>query len=457
MRFRARLIVTATAVTALTLGGAFTVVASVFNRLQRTQLDEALLAVARNEATEAPANGYRFSNRPGPAANDVGPLTKYGVIYDEHGAAIAATEPFDPSPPRLADLLHPPGRCFDFTFSNEHLRGVFVPIPGNGGRQVLLATSREDLDGDEAFLFRAMMVTFAAAVAWAGAVATWMVRQQTRAQERIADVARRVAAGDLSARVAPTSTATEIDQLGRDVDDMIEQLSGLMASQERFIANAAHELQSPIAVLYGELQQALRKPRDNEGYQAAIAHATEAARRLKVLAQALLSLARARQDAEPLAPVVMGEVTTEVSRAHEASAKAKNIAFDVRVDTSMALGRRRDIERLLGNLVENAVRHAPEGGKVEIAVRQKNASIEIAVADDGPGIAAEDRPRIFEPFFRSPSARAAAPGGAGLGLAIAREIARAHGGDLRLATDVEKHRTVFVATVAAAPAENAAG
>jgi two-component system OmpR family sensor kinase len=449
MKFRARLIVTATAVTALTLGGAFTVVASVFNRVQRTQLDEALLTVARDEAAEAPANGYRFSNRPGPAANDVGPLTKYGVIYDERGAAIAATEPFDPSPPRLSDLLRPPGRCFDFTFKDEHLRGVFVPIPGNGGRQVLLATSREDLDGDEMFLFRAMLVTFAAAVAWAGAVATWVVRQQTRAQEKITDVARRVAAGDLSARVAPKSTATEIDQLGRDVDDMIEQLSGLMALQKRFIANAAHELQSPIAVLYGELQQALRKPRDNEGYRAAIGHATEAAQRLKVLAQDLLSLARARQDTEPLAPVDMGEVIAEVSRAHEAVAKAKNIAIDVRLEASTALGRRRDMERLLGNLVENAVRHAPEGGRVEIAVRKQDALIEIAVADDGPGIAEEDRERIFEPFYRSPSARAAAPGGAGLGLAIAREIARAHGGDLRLAAGPEHTQTVFVATVTA--------
>ena len=113
-----------------------------------------------------------------------------------------------------------------------------------------------------------MELVFIVAVAWTVGVATWMVRMLTRNQRRIAEVVRRVAAGDLSARVGALEASGDEARLVRDLDDMIERLSNLFSAQRVFIAHAAHELRSPLTALYGELALALRRSRDAEEYRA---------------------------------------------------------------------------------------------------------------------------------------------------------------------------------------------
>lgn len=434
MKLRGRMTGAVAAVTALTLGGAFAGVSTTFNRLQRAQLDEALRSVAQAEALEAPGNGFSFSDGPGPAANDVGPLTKYGVVYDERGAPLGATPPFDRAPPRFEALRHPDHACFDFAFEQQRLRGVLVPVPGHPGKRLLLAASREDLDGDERFLFRAMVVAFLVAVAWAAAVAAWAARRLTRDHAAIAGVARRVAAGDLGARVATRSRDEEVAQLGRDVDDMIEKLASLMSAQKRFLAHAAHELRSPLAQHNGELQQALRKERDAAGYKEAIAEALDAGRRLQSLADDLLTLARAGASREPPVPVDLAAVVREATKLVERCAAPKKVSVALEGRAGWVLGRPNDLTRMLRNLLENAVAHSPPGGIVRVACRRRSSRLELEVSDDGPGVPEEDRERVFEPFFRGPAASAGAEG-TGLGLGIARDIARHHGGDVMLGAD----------------------
>lgn len=430
MKLRGRMTRTVAVVTALTLGGAFAGVSTTFNGLQRTQLDDALRSIALSEAAEAPGNGFSFSDGPGPAANDVGPLTKYGVIYDERGVPLGATPPFDRAPPRLEALRHPVHACFDFTFEQQHLRGVLVPVPGHPGKRLLLAASREDLDGDERFLFRAMIVTFLVAVAWAAAVAAWAARRLTRDHAAIAEVARRVSAGDLEARVATRSRDAEVAQLGRDIDGMIEKLSSLMSAQQRFIAHAAHELRSPLAQHNGELQQALRKERDAAGYKESIAEALDAGRRLQALADDLLTLARVGASRDPLEPVDLAPVVREATKLVETRAAAKEVTIAFEGEAGTVLGRPNDLTRMLRNLLENAVAHSPTGGTVRVTGRVSPPQIE--VSDEGGGVSEEDRERIFEPFFRGPSASSMSEG-TGLGLGISRDIARHHGGDIALA------------------------
>ena len=127
--------------------------------------------------------------------------------------------------------------------------------------------------------------------------------------------------------------------------------------------------------------------------------------------------------------------------------------FTVEGGAVTVFARRLDLERMVRNLLENAVRHSPEGGEVRITIDDAEATVSIAVADDGPGVPESERPRIFEPFFRSGAARTDASG-SGLGLPIAREVARAHGGDVVLAEDAGPGRTSgarFVATVSRLP------
>jgi two-component system OmpR family sensor kinase len=454
MSFRRRFVVAVSAMTMVTLGGAFAAVSMAVNRAQERQLDDALRAEAKEEAREASALGgheLAISDRPGPAANDVGPLTKYGAIYAVDGRVLAATPTFHGSPPPLASLRREPGRCFDLWFGGEHLRGMLVPIPGHPETRLLLAAPRTDLDGDEAFLARAMLVVFALAVGWTVLVTSWIVRRLTREHQAIAQVARRVAAGDLSARVATPTADPEIAQLARDVDDMIERLGVLVTSQQRFIAHAAHELRSPLTTLYGELSLALRKERDGASYRRTIEEALDSSRRLKLLAEDLLTLARlgtaADEPDERFGVLARIDAAVEMVRLE---ASERGVRMEVGGEDASVTGRSRDVERMVRNVLENAILHSPAGGRVEIRTNVGD-TVEIAVSDEGPGVPEAERERIFEPFYRGARERADDARGAGLGLVIAREIARAHGGDVLLDEAARGARFVLRLPITAVP------
>jgi len=434
LRLRQKLIRSVTLVTAVSLAGAFVGVSALFDYSQRKSFDDALLRVARTESHEAPQYDFRFSPRPGPASSDVGPLRDFGVIYGEDQRVLAATAPFDRSPPSLHSLRFELGRPFDFWFEGLHLRAVLVRIPRAPGKLVLIASSRETLDATSSFLHRAMFVAFALSVAWSTVLVVWMVRRQTVHHENIAAVARRVASGDFAARITTHASDIEEAQLGRDIDHMIDQLAALVNSQLRFTANAAHELRSPIAAVYGELQQTLRKPRDAAGYRAGIERALQGAQRLKQLADDLLTLVRPASQEETVTTDVRQLVESALTPLESVAAErgVRIDLDDLRISASVS-GRQRDLERMLRNLVENALLHAGPAGAVKLSGSVSERELEIRVNDDGPGVAVDERERIFDAFYRAAASRARAPNGSGLGLAIAREIARAHRGDITLA------------------------
>jgi len=442
-----------TLVTALTIGGAFAGVSYAFNRLQRDQLDAALLILAREEAAHAAANHFSFTENPGPQANNVGPLSKHGVIYDEGGRALAATAPFDVEAPVLAWLAHRHGVGFDVRApGGEHLRAVLVPLPGAEDKTLLLATSREDLDGDEHFLFRAMLVAFVVALAWAAAVASWSAGMLTRDHGAIASAARRVAGGDLDARVSIRARDRETAQLGDDINAMIQRLASAIGTQQRFLAHAAHELRSPLTKLYGELQQALRKERDTDGYRKAISEALEATRRLNVLAEQLLALVRTTRapkgEDEPASIEAIVRSAVELTTG---AANAHSVSVEVAGQDALVVGRPDDLVRMVRNLVENAIQHSPWAGRVAVGWRVED-DVVLTVRDEGSGVSAADRERIFEPFVRGGRGPGDA-GGAGLGLSIAREIALAHGGSVSVAEADGPPGAVFRVTLPRAIAE----
>jgi two-component system heavy metal sensor histidine kinase CusS len=297
----------------------------------------------------------------------------------------------------------------------------------------MLAAPRLDLDSDAAFLTRAMEIVFVVAVAWAALIATWIVQRLTRGHAEVTRVARRVADGDLSARVVVDVGEPEQAQLAQDVNQMIERLSALLRAQEEFVTHAAHELRSPMTTLYGELAHALRRARDSEQYRVAIEAALESTQRLRELAESLLTLARidaARE--EPLERVALDDVLARAVRAVHGAAVGREIVLDVEAAPYTVRGRARDLERLFCNLLENAIRHSPPRETVRVAADDDGTTVQVRVIDRGPGVPVADRDRIFDPFYRSPAAYGT--DGHGLGLAIARKIAHAHHGDLTLAS-----------------------
>ena len=453
MKFRTRLVLTLSALTAVTVAAAFGTASFVVEHSEERQLDEALRAEAHLEAGElASQRGHlHVNNRGGPAADDIGRLKKFAVIYGDDGRVVDITSTFASGAPPYDSVTHPPGLAFNFWYGSEHLRGVFVAMPEHDQQVLLLAAPRSDMERDNDFLRRVMLVAALLSIGCTVLVTWRVVRRLTRGHEEIAEAARKVAAGDLGARVALTAGDDEVVQLARDVDEMVRRLAILVEGQQRFVAHAAHELRTPLTALYGELQLALRRSRSAEEYRAAIEEALDSARRLKLLAEDLLALARIGSEREaPHTPVALDEVAKNAATwvAQEASRRRVDLTIDA--DGSMVLGHAIDLERLLRNLLDNAVRHCREGGNVRVQAKSEGDVVLLSVVDDGPGVPPEDRERIFDPFFRAASERRR-DDGSGLGLAIVREIARVHGGDVSVEDGPGDKSARFLATLPAAP------
>lgn len=429
MTFRFRTALVVLVLTAVTMGGAFAVVWERFVESQRRQLDVALLEVARREASEAEAGDLRFTDAPGPSANAVGPLPKYGVIYTLTGRPVSTTPNWTaetaPPMPRLVPL----DQGFDFEQDGQPLRGVLVAVPGSTMR-VLLATPRDDLEDDARILARAMTIAFAVGCVWAGIVAFGVATRLTREHSLVGSVARRVANGDTSARVAFRSSDRDLRQLADDLNTMIERLVGLLAVQDRFIAHAAHELRTPLTALRIELEHALRTATDRSDYESAVKGALESARRLSDLAEDLLSLARAKSAPAQAVEVDLAEPLAEAIGEVAPLGRSRDVFIENDAAGGLVLGDRRGLARLFRNVLENAIRYSPPATRVRVSVARSDEGTEVNIRDEGPGIDESDVERIFEPFARG--ARRGDAQGTGLGLTIARELARSFGGDLRV-------------------------
>jgi two-component system OmpR family sensor kinase len=433
--FRGRLVLATTLLTLVTLGGAFVAVYEAVNLSHQRRLDRVLLAEARREASQIAlqAPDFVISELPGPAVNDVGPLPKHGALVEGLDVKVA-TPNFASTALDVMRSQPRPGSGFDFWHDGVHLRGVMVEVPGLSDTRLILAISRTDLDGDATFLVHAMRLVFLVALAWTTLVAWAIVRRLTRVHQRIAQVVHRVAAGNLSTRVAPGGAPDELAEMGRDIDELIDRLSALVRSQQQFIAHAAHELRSPLTTLYGELSLALRRDRTKEEYQRAVEDALESARRLKLLAEDLLALARiGTTPVRATDRVMVEEVLNEARTGVRAELEGRGVTVRITETKATVPGRKSDLVRLFRNLFENAARHSPPGGVIEVTSVDSDGAVKITVSDQGPGVAAQDRELIFEPFYRAAEARAGEHQGAGLGLPIARHLASMSGGSLELA------------------------
>jgi len=453
MKFRERLVLAASLTSLVGLGVGFTSVYAQVNSEHEREVDRVLGVKSREEADEiARAQvGAQLPDDPDLEAEDIGHLHKYAVLYHPGGAVRARSALIGEHAPALEGLSGRAAQPFDLRIGESHVRAVLLPVPGRPGEQLLYGVSRDPLDADAALLARVMTLTFSGVVIWIVAMTWWITNRMTREHAAIAAVARRVAAGDLTARVGRSAPHEDIARLGRDVDAMIEQLSALVKAQRNFVSYAAHELRSPLTAAYGELSNALRKDRPADDYREAIVCALEATRHMKVLAEDLLVLARTTDpSASGVAKPVSLSSTARVAIGQLArTLEARSVRIELEGDASVPTANERDLQRLMLNLLDNAAKHSPDGGTVRVRVTEESApaAIELVVEDEGPGVASGDAERIFEPFFRG---ERASEEGSGLGLSIVRAIARAHGGEVLVdARSAERAGARFVVRFAA--------
>ena len=261
----------------------------------------------------------------------------------------------------------------------------------------------------------------------------WLVAGRAlRGLQQITAAARGVSQDNLDQRIAFEGPRDELKELADTFDAMLERLSGAFASQRRFVANASHELRTPLTVIRTELDVTLADPNATAAELRTMAETVrEATLATERLIQALLTLARSEGGITRRDPVDLSDVA-RLALEHT-SRDAQSARLDVATDLNAApvRGDRRLLERLVANLVENAVGHNRPGGRISVSTSTRNGHSVVEVVNDGDTLDPATLPRLLEPFQRID--RGARSDGAGLGLSIVRSVAHAHGGSIALA------------------------
>jgi heavy metal sensor kinase len=285
---------------------------------------------------------------------------------------------------------------------------------------------------------RQLLVALPAALLCAALGGYWLAARALRPVDDITRTARAITAEDLQRRIDYHGPPDEIGRLALTIDHMLARLEAGFDRERRFSADAAHELRTPLAALKGRIEVTLGQPRTAAAYVETLRDLEAQVDRLARLGNDLLLLSRLPHDPSPRAAekIRLSDFLPAVLDVITPLAEAKAITLDLDVPRGVAIdGRPELLTRLLLNLLDNAIRHTPPGGRIAVRVAHEPQTIAIAVSDSGPGIAAEHLPYLFERFYRVDDDRSRDSAdnglsGSGLGLALAREIALAHGGDL---------------------------
>jgi signal transduction histidine kinase len=354
-------------------------------------------------------------------ASDDGTVTQ---VVDAHGQVVAATAGVrEPLP--VAGF-----RAGTRTIGEQRVVARPARTP-TGPVTVYVATSLEPVDDAVSRLGRALALGGPLLVLFVG-LTTWVVvGRALRPVELIRAQVAEISDRSLGRRVPVPSVNDEIRRLATTMNTMLGRVEAGVDRQRRFVADASHELQTPLASFRTDLEVALAHPEVTDwpttgGDLLATSSAMER------LVHDLLYLARADgAAATPTSPVDVDDVVLE--EVHALRARGRVPVDTAQVSAAAVVGRRDDLARVVRNLLDNADRHAATC--VSLALSTKGDEVALVVADDGPGIPLADRERVFERFTRLDDARARATGGSGLGLAIAREVVEAHGGTIEATDD----------------------
>ncbi len=256
---------------------------------------------------------------------------------------------------------------------------------------------------------------------------------------------REISERNLHERLALAGPDDELKDLGDTIDGLLARLEMAFDSQRRFVANASHELRTPLMLSQTLLQVALADPAITlDSLRAACQEVVDEGKDQAQLIDALVTLARSQRGLDRREPVDLTAVVTEVINAHEPSAAARQLQVGAALGDASVLGDVRLIQRLVSNLVDNAVRYNFTGGRVDVTLTAAAAETTLTVTNTGPPVPPDQVSRLLEPFQRGAADQTAGPNGLGLGLSIVAEIAKVHGAGLAVRPRPEGGLTVVV-------------
>jgi signal transduction histidine kinase len=414
------------------------------------ELQNAALGRAQAIASVIGPGVIERASGPGPSANaairDLRRLTSTPppairvVVTDARGVLLADSAGVYPIGTLFANGLRPEiGRALrgsptsEIRYSSTLRRDVMataVPVYDQTGRIVGTVRITQDVEAVTEGVWRTRLGLLAiggAAILAGLIVAFGLAESLSRPLARLASAAKRLGGGDLTTRVGDVSQAHEIDELGRAFDEMADRLERTVRAQREFVANASHQLRTPLTAMKLRLEASAGEAVNPE-QRKQIDAAEREVDRLAELVDRLLSVSREVEEGRAERIDLADAVERAVSRWSE-RAEASGAALLTDEQASAAESNESDVDQILDNLVDNAIAYAP--GCIVLESGRRDGLAFVAVRDEGPGISANEVDRVTERFYRG---RSAAGGGSGLGLAIARSLAERWGGSIEIAS-----------------------
>jgi two-component system, OmpR family, sensor kinase len=455
LSLRARLTAWYTVLLVLTVAAFSAAVLWVHWRLLLERFDESLVSIsatANNIVAEELSELNDLGLAAGQLRQIVHPPDYVVQVLDESASPIHKTAPPAPLP---SDIRAPGFRGGIRTVTDADGRGWRVNVTsGSGeGRRYLVAVGAplDEVLGEWRTLLKACLVGIPIVFLFAVGGGWWLGRHGLRPLTAMSAEAQAITAKTLDSRLTVPPVGEELERLAVSFNRVLDRLGSALSTQRRFMADASHELRTPVSIIRTAADVTLSKrARDESEYREALAAVSQQSSRLTRLVDDMLVLARADGGGYPivLAELDLTELVAGCVREFGGRAEDRDIRITTSLEPVWINGDEALLRRMFGNLLNNALTYTPRGGSVDVSLARSQEGVELRITDTGPGIPPEDRERVFERFVRLDPARGA--GGAGLGLAIARWVAEAHGGGVRIASSGSTG-TTFVATL---PAED---
>jgi heavy metal sensor kinase len=295
------------------------------------------------------------------------------------------------------------------------------------------------LKDDEGLLakYRIVFATGIAVVLIAGCVIGWLAaRRAMSGVERIAQTASHITRDDLTERVPVGNEGEEIRRLATTFNEMLDRIQAAVSELKEVTNSVAHDLRSPITRIRGIAEAAITGGENAQSYREMAGEVIEECDRLVEMIKTILEIAETESGAASYQTtrVDMAEIVREAGSLFESVAEEKgvNLELDVPAEPLLISGNTAKLQRVVANLLDNAIKYTPSGGKVLMSAKKEQEHVTISITDSGAGIAEEDMPHIFKRFYRGDSSRSTP--GSGLGLSLAMAIVRAHWGDIAVSS-----------------------
>jgi heavy metal sensor kinase len=370
----------------------------------------------------------------------------YVKLCDRDEAILWAT----PGAPQVTPAVAALQQGAPHTFGD--FRTVRRPAPEGAGdiAAIRVGATLHHIYDDMARIDRWVFMAAAAVLMAAPLSGYWLASRAARTVGEITDAASRMRPAHLDERLPIRGTGDELDQLAHTINGMLDRIAQHLKRRRDFLANAAHELRTPLAAIRSSVEVALASERSPAAYRELLEDIIEEGTALETLVNQLLLISESEPDREhrDWEPAALCEVVTKAVDMFRGVAESRETALTIeRLDHVRVLGNRTHLRQVVNNLLDNAVKYTPPGGRVAVRLESvdEGRTALLSVADNGAGIEAADVPMIFDRFFRTNRARNRdETRGAGLGLSICKSVVESHHGTMRCESQLGKGTTMTV-------------